>query len=163
MYIDPEGESLALLLIFLMSVMFFGTTIALTPAENRPLENFTASFAASPDPYAFGAEAFGVGYNAQIVPQGTTCNLYGECYEYVAANGQVSIYGANFSSSKGEDSLSFSVSVFYFSFNPENFFDTSSWSGGVSVGASGGMPYVGSGSVSIDIDFIGLIRDMIGG
>lgn len=160
MYVDPTGE--IGLLAFVVTLLVFAI-IATTPANKRPGENVTVSGYASPDPFAVGGEVLGFGMNAQYVPDGETCNVYGECIDFSSSTIQLGSYGLTYSSTSSSENISVSVSILFFTFDLNRPFDVSSWGGGISFSVSGGLPYVGSGSFSYDVDFIGLFRDQFGG
>jgi RHS repeat-associated protein len=102
MYLDPEGEFLLHILVFVVVVLFLGTTIALTPPERKSGENISITYYASPDPYAFGFELLGEGvFNGQYVQDGTTCDLYGVCNQFDGVNAQIGLWGTNISTSNG--------------------------------------------------------------
>jgi len=161
MYVDPEGEFLHLI-VFVVVVLFLATTIALTPPEEKSGENISVSFSANPDPLAVGYEFLGKGLEVQYIENGTSCNIYGECSQFTSLNGQLGLYGASFTTSEGEDTMSYSYSIFYLSYDPQNILDINSWGGGISLGFSGGLPYIGSTSAYLDINLFGIIIDFFG-
>ncbi len=165
MYVDPSGK--VLILTILVSLVFVFSVTALyassLPEEARPGENITFSGSSTPDPLAFDGEILGYGVEFQHVPQGMTCNLYGVCHEYSEWDIQAKLLGINLISSNDTKTVSVSLSVIYLSFEIDNQNKISSWGGGISLGISGGVTYVGSASASIDIDIVGLIRDLIRG
>ncbi len=161
MYIDPEGEFLHLI-IFVVVVLFLLTTIALTPPEERSGENISVSFSATPDPVEIGYDVLGEGFDIQYIENGTSCDLYGECSQFTSTSVQYGLYGSSISSSEGEDTQSYSYSIFYISFDPQNIQDINSWGGGISLGISGGIPSYGSGSAYLDINLLGIIIDFFG-
>lgn len=92
--------------------------------------------------------------------EGTSCNAVGVCQGYHQVGFQIIKIGASYTEYyDGNNSLSFSVGILYLSVNNRNYFDIDSWGGGVSFSFMNGTPGGGI-SGSIDIDIIGLLRDL---
>lgn len=164
MYIDPSGESFTLVLVILLSLIFVGTTVALVPEIVDVVKNNTSvSGYASPDPYAVGYEFLGVGSEAIYIADGKTCNLSGECTAYQGGSAHYGIFGLDYTNLGGNETVTASVSVIYFGFDKNDPFNFDAWSGGLSLGFSGGVPGVGSASGLIEIDIVGFFKDLFGG
>jgi len=92
--------------------------------------------------------------------EGTSCNAVGVCQGYHQVGIQIIKIGVSYTEYYGgNNSLSFSVGILHLSLNNGNFMDIDSWGLGVSFGYMGGT-YGGGISGSIDIDIIGLLRDL---
>jgi hypothetical protein len=160
-YYDPDGD-LFLPLIILISVMVSVLLMATAPDENNAEENVSVSWSATPDPLTYGFDMLGVGGSFTVGQQGITCDFYNGCQDYSQLLGfQAGPIG--FSNVEYEDdayTTTISFLVFYVSLDNLDYDDISSWGAGLTFGASQGSPGTGSGSASIDIDFLGLIRDL---
>jgi hypothetical protein len=156
MYTDSDGEE-GIIVLLVVSLLVFAI-IATTPPERRAGENVTVSSSASGDNYAYGVEMLGFGFSLHYIPQGQMWNLYGECTEYSSLNLQLGSFGFSYTESEGNGTIGASISLLSFSVNASDPFDASSWTGGLSFSMSGGAPSIGSGGISYDIDFIGLIK-----
>lgn len=111
MYVDPNGESL-MTIVFLVSLLII-PTLAFIPSDRRPGENISVSGSVFPDPMAVGYEYLGEGIKFQHIPEGYTCNMYGECETFSATNGQVSPFGFGRSQSYNTTTYSASIGIFY--------------------------------------------------
>jgi hypothetical protein len=159
MYVDPNGESL-MTIVFLVSLLII-PTVAFIPSDRRPGENISVSGSVFPDPMAVGYEILGNGIKLQHIPEGYTCNMYGECDLFTESNGQFGPLSFGRSQSCNTTTYSASIGIFYFSFD-NNLLDISSYSAGLQLEVSGGSPTGGSGSVQIKIDVLGFIKDILG-
>ncbi|MBI9010576.1 MAG: RHS repeat-associated core domain-containing protein, partial [Tenericutes bacterium] len=157
MYIDPEGESL-LLVIFVASLVAF-CMVATSPSSSDAGENISVSGGASPDAVDFGAQVMGVGFEATAGLTGVTYDAAGNMYETMTYGGQLGPLGASFvESSDGSSTVSVSLSIIYISVDINDILNVESWGAGLSFSASAGNG-IGGASVSYDIDFFGLVVD----
>ena len=158
---DPEGD-LYLPLIVLISVMVTVLLMATAPDENNAEENASVSWSATPDPLTYGFDMLGVGGSYTFGQPGVTCNLANGCQGFTQTiGGQVGPFGgSHVEYEDGTYTNTISFLVFYVSLDNLDYDDISSWGAGLTFGASYGAPNTGSGSASLDIDFLGLIRDL---
>lgn len=129
-------------------------------ADEHSEDNVTVSGGASPIPSVFGIEIFGLGVLANFGLEGTSCNAVGVCQDYHQVGAQAWIFGYSHSVyNDGSKSSSVSVGILYLSVDNFDFANFDSWGLGVSFGYMGGT-YGGGTSASIDIDILGLLRDL---
>ena len=165
-FIDPEGESLTgILLLILVSSLIGFSIIATTPLENVNPDNISVSVGGSTDSFVAGAKYDGIGLELQVNVPGSTCNIAGECSVYtMVVGGQVGPFGGSYTTNEfGGQTLSLSFLVFNLSFETSEDFSNWSIGAGLSFSKSAGLPFAGGGSVSYDIDFLGLIVDSLKG
>ena len=162
--IDPEGESLTLLLRLVSSLLAFAI-VATTPSDSSDEDNISVSVGGSPDSFIAGAKTMGVGVELEVNVPGTTCNISGECTNNTTVfAGQIGPFGGSYTTNEsGGQSVSLSFVMFNLSFDTNNSFGNISIGAGFSYSYSAGLPYVGGGSVSYDIDFLGLVVDAFRG
>jgi hypothetical protein len=159
MYIDPEGESLTLLVGFLIASLIAFCMVATAPRENNAGESISVSGSASPDAVGVGVQVMGVGFEASAGVSGVTYDVEGNLYETMTYGGQLGPLGASYVESfNGSNTASLSFLIFYISVNTNDMLDVDSWGAGLSFSASAGFG-MGAVSTSIDIDFFGLIVD----
>lgn len=92
--------------------------------------------------------------------EGQTCNITDVCQGYHQVGIQITKFGVNYTEYfDGNDTISGSLGIFYLSLNNFDVLDFDSWGGGVSFGFMNGTPGGGI-SGSIDIDIIGILRDL---
>ena len=160
MNVDPNGDSFLLAIIVITATMLTAGLISVALADEHSEDNVTVSGGSSPISSVFGIEFFGIGVLANLVLDGRSCNVLGFCQGYHQVGFQVIKIGISYTEYyDGSDSSSLSVGFFYLSLNNGNYKDIDSWGDGVSFGFTSGT-YGGGTSGSIDIDIIGLLRDL---
>ena len=164
MRVDPNGDSFLLIcMIVLATSALTLSLVGMSSPESHPEENFSSNWGASPNPTGFGGEAMGYGYGFGIAIPGQTEDLGGNTYETQTTFGNVSVIGLSLTqSSDGSNTMTGAISIFYLSYDLNDWQNIDSWGAGISLGYSFGS-YTGSSHGSFDIDYLQLIRDAFSG
>ena len=160
MHVDPDGDTFTFIVFVIIGVMFTAGLVSVAPKDANSGENITVTSASTPYPSIYGFDIMGIGVTGTYGLIGNTCNLDKKCQNITIYGVTAGFFGVEFTEYSDKDnSLKLSVGPIFLSLESGKYMDINSYSAGVSIGFSGGNGS-GSASGSIDIDFLGILRDL---